>query len=271
MTAGTLPEVCVRRVRLALRLCRAVLLFQVCACEAHSQSIQGTQFDPTPVRLPRSTAARKRPVESFDLLLLRDVKGMSISPDGNWVAFVVGQAIYETNAYRSALFVASTLDSRVRSFGTAGTPHWDEINQWEPEDPQWSPDSKVVWYRARLKESGHWQVWSWSLVSGKRLQVTRFAGDVENYRFVSQGRVLFITVAKRASPLDRSKAYQPGLLFPGPIRPYQSIPVATQLRSAQEPKREYWVRNLRSGRERRATTEEIDTWKPPDASGSESL
>jgi len=261
----------VRRVRLVLRLCGAVLLFQVCAIEAQSQSIQGAQFDPTPVRLPRSTAARKRPVESSDLLRLRDVKGMSISPDGKWVAFVVAQAVYEANAYRSALFVASTLDSRVRSFGTAGTPHWDEINQWEPEDPQWSADSKVVWYRARLKESGHWQVWSWSLVSGKRLQVTRFAGDVENYRLVSQGRVLFITVAKRASPGVRSKAYQPGLLFPGPIRPYQSIPVTTQLRWAQEPKRQYWVHNLRSERERRATTEEIDAWKARDAADGESL
>jgi dipeptidyl aminopeptidase/acylaminoacyl peptidase len=261
----------VQRIRLVLSLCSAVPLFQVCTCEALSQSIQGAQFDRTPVRLPRSALAVKRPVDSSDLLRLRDVKGMSISPDGKWIAFVVGQAMYEANAYRSALFVVSTVDSRLRSFGTAGTPHWNEINQWEPEDPQWSADSKVVWYRGRLKESDHWQVWSWNLASGKRLRATRFAGDVENYRLVSQGRVLFITVAKRASPDRRSKAYQPGLLFPGPIRPYQSISVTTQLRWAQEPKREYWVHNLRSRHERRATTEEIDTWKPRDAPGGESL
>lgn len=252
-----------QRVRVVLSL---MFLFPVSACKAHSQSIQGAQFDPTPVRLPRSTAAGRRAVESSDLLRLRDVKGMSISPDGKWIAFVVGQAVYEDNAYRSALFVASTLDSRVRSLGTAGAPHWDEINQWAPEDPQWSADSKVVWYRARLKESDHWQVWSWNLASGNRLEVTHLAGDVESYRLVSQDRILFITVSKRASPDTRSKAYQPGLLFPGPIRPYQTIPVTTQMRWAQEAKRESWVHNLHSGRERRATTEEIDTWKPRDAS-----
>ena len=255
-----------RRLRLVLNF---AFLFQLCACEAHSQSIQEAQFDPTPVRLPRSNAG-KRPVSSLDLLRLRDVKGMSISPDGKWVAFVVGQAVYETNAYRSALFVVSTVDSRVRALGTAGTPHWDEINQWEPEDPQWSADSKVVWYRARLKETDHWQVWRWNLALGKRLRGTHFAGDVENYRLVSQGRVLFVTVSKRASPDARSKTYQPGLLFPGPVRPYLTIPVRTQMQWALEPKREYWIHD-RSGSERRATTEEIATWKPRDAVDGESL
>jgi len=159
----------------------------------------------------------------------------------------------------------------VRLCGTAGTPHWGDISQWEPEDPQWSAASKVVWYRARLKESDHWQVWSWNLASGKSIHVTHLAGDAENYRFVSQGPILFITVSTIALADVRSKAYQPGLLFPGPIRPYQSIPVTTQLRWAQEPKRQYWVHNLRSGRERRATTEEIDAWKARDAADVESL
>jgi len=246
-------------------------LLQVGACTARSQSIQGAQFDPTPVRLPRTTVERKRPVTSSDLLRLRDVKGMSISPDGKWVAFVVVQAVYETNAYRSALFVVSTVNSRVRSLGTAGTPHWDEINQWEPEDPQWSADSTMVWYRTRLKESDHWQVWSWNLALGKRLHVTHFVGDVESYRLVSQDRYLFVTVSKRASPDARSKTYQPGVLFPGPIRPYLTIPVTTQMQWAPEPEREYWIYDLRSEHERRATTKEIAIWKPSDAADGESL
>ena len=65
-------------------------------------------FDPTPVEIPTVSKATPRPVTSMDLLTLRDFHGLQISPDGRFVAFVLGQAVYETNSYRSALFVIGT-------------------------------------------------------------------------------------------------------------------------------------------------------------------
>lgn len=257
--------------RLVFRLWSSLLLFQLCSAEIRPQSIQGANFDTTPTRLEGPEAARNRAVTSMDLLSLRDLKGLSISPNGKWVALVVAQAVYETNAYRSALFVVSTGNARVRSFGTAGAPHWDEINQWASEDPQWSADGKVIWYRARLKESEHWQIWSWSLASGQRHQVTRARGDVESYQVVSNGGALFIKVAIHSSSDEESRSYQPGILFPGPIRPYQTIPVTTQMRLAREPRKEYWLHDLRSGQERRVTKEEISQWKPSEPSAGGNL
>jgi dipeptidyl aminopeptidase/acylaminoacyl peptidase len=229
---------------------------------AAAQWPQSAGFDPAPVHLEHSESHTTRPVTSMDLLTLRDPKGVRISPDGKWVAVVIGQAVYEANAYRSALFLVSTSTNEVRSLGTAGAPHWDEINQWSPEDPQWSPDSRTIWYRARLHDSEHWQAWSWSVGSGQSREVTHAPGNVENCRLVSDGRALFLTVGTRVSLHKAGNSYEPGILFPGPIRPYLSIPIETQIGLAQAPRREYWIHDLKTGRERRATAVEIKKSAP---------
>jgi hypothetical protein len=105
----------------------------------------GPGFDPTPVEIPSIPKTAPRPVKSMDLLNLRDIHGIQISPDGKYVAFVLGQAVYKTNSYRSGLFVVGTqTGTKPRNLGNAGPPHWDDINQWWPENPQWSADSKYI-------------------------------------------------------------------------------------------------------------------------------
>src|ERR1700721_2818666 len=119
-------------------------------------------FDPTPVALPASDAGSPRFVTGKDLLLLREIHGSSISPNGQWVAFVVGQADYETNGYRSGLFLVRTSGREAPvSLGTAGMPHWSSFNEWESERPQWSKDSRLVLYRTRMQREKSWQVWQW--------------------------------------------------------------------------------------------------------------
>ena len=78
-----------------------------CATGVRAQAVEGAGYDRAPVRLDESVTERARPVTPMDLLTLRDPKGVSISPDGSAVAFVVGQADYETNGYRSGLFVVA--------------------------------------------------------------------------------------------------------------------------------------------------------------------
>lgn len=227
-----------------------------------AQAIQAARFDPAPVRLDEPEATALRPVGPMDLLTLRDPKGLSLSPDGKNVAFVVGQADPRTNGYRSALFVVSTsANPQVRSFGTAGQPHWDNINQWISEDPEWSSDSKVIWYRARMEGQSEWEVWGWDGSSGKRQQVTRVPGDVESYCVQPGAHALFLTVLPHRTPRKEEEAFEPGILFSGQFRTYQSIPIVAQMRLAQEPVREYWIHDLGTREERRATEQEVDEWK----------
>jgi dipeptidyl aminopeptidase/acylaminoacyl peptidase len=255
-------ELCVRIRRWIFKLAGLCLALWALATETSAQSVQGAEFDPTPVNLDQTESKNARPVTSMDLLTLRDPKGLSISPDGKYVAFVVGQAVDAANGYRSGLFLVATGGNHsVRSLGTAGMPHWDGINQWIPEAPQWSPDSNVIWYRARMHAGERWQVWGWNLQSGRRQQVTRLGGDVESYRRIQDGHALFLTVVSPREAGTKPKSGESGILFSGQFRPYQSIPVLTQLESAEEPRRECWIHDLQTGRERRATEKEIHGWR----------
>jgi dipeptidyl aminopeptidase/acylaminoacyl peptidase len=226
-----------------------------------AQAIQGARFDPTPVRLSDSQMSTARPVTTMDLLTLRDSKGLSISPDGKYVAFVAGQADYETNGYRSALLVSSTTETpEVRSYGTAGAPCWDDINQWVVEDPKWSPNGETIWRRGRMDDQKEWQVWGWNRVSGRRRQVTHVPGDVESYRLEPALHRFFVTVNLRRTAEASEPSFEPGILFSGQFRTYQTIPILSQMKLAQEPTREYWIHDLNTGRERRATDDEISSW-----------
>jgi hypothetical protein len=110
-----------------------------------SQTVQGAGFDPAAIQIPAVQKSSDRAVTSWDLIALRDVHGLAISPDGKHVAVVIGQAVYETNSYRTSLLVVSTKPgSAPLNLGTAGVPHWDVINQWPAEAPQWSPDSRYI-------------------------------------------------------------------------------------------------------------------------------
>ena len=44
--------------------------------------------------------------------------------------------------------------------------------------------------------------------------------------------------------------------------PTKSIPVLTQVQEAKEPEHEYWIYDLKTQRQRRATESEVGAWKP---------
>lgn len=247
------------------RVIHAVAIFVValgwCVAGAHAQAVEGAGYDRAPVRLDESVTERARPVSPMDLLTLRDPKGVSISPDGRAVAFVVGQADYKTNGYRSGLFVVATeAGSRVRALGTAGMPHWDDINQWIDEAPQWSPDGKLISYRTKMDSKEHWQVSVWNLATGGRKKVTSVPGDVESYHWCLNGTSLFLESAKPPSDEHAGNAGESGILFNRAIHPYQVMPILAQMEEAKEPEREYWIYDVQTARERPATQDEIEEW-----------
>jgi dipeptidyl aminopeptidase/acylaminoacyl peptidase len=249
-----------------IRVVHGVAIFVValgcCATGAHAQVVEGAGFDRGPVRLDEHVVENGRPVMPMDLLTLRDAKGVSISPDGSAVAFVVGQADYETNGYRSGLFVVATeATSRVRALGTAGMPHWDDINQWIDEAPQWSPDGKHISYRTKMDSQEHWQVSVWNLATGQREKVTSVPGDVGSYHWCLNGTALFLESVKPRSSAHAGNPGESGILFNRAIRPYQVIPILTQMEDAKAPEREYWIYDVQTERERPARQAEIEEWE----------
>ncbi len=233
-----------------------------CGGQLFAQQIQGAGFDPEPVDLRGTTLGIGRAVTSRDLLTLRDPEGVSISPDGKQIAFVVGQAIADTNSYRSGLFVVATEgDKPVRSFGSAGTPLWDEINQWVPEAPQWSSDSRRISYRTRMSDSEHFQVWGWDAATGARKQISHVNGDVENYRWLGDASAMIVEIRTSPSEGQIENWAEHGILLDAEISPYRSVSVLAQRSQAQQ-KHEYWIHDYKTGIARRATQKEIREWFP---------
>lgn len=219
-------------------------------------------FDPTPVALPRSLPGPTRPVTAHDLLALRQVYGVSISPDGRKVAFVVGQADDTSNRYRSGLFVVSMDSGEPKCLGSAGTPHWDAIHQWIPEGPQWAENSGTLTYRMRMHVTDSWQVWSWDEKSDRLAQLTHVPGDVVSYRREDSERKLILQVKRPVDPKTREKTEMQGIHYDAQILPWQGMPVILASLDEQERVAETWVHDLATGEDRKATLAEERASEP---------
>jgi dipeptidyl aminopeptidase/acylaminoacyl peptidase len=223
-------------------------------------------FDPTPVEIPEIHKTVPRPVNSMDLLALRDLHGIQISPDGKRVAFVLGQAVHESNSYRTGLFVVRTHEgSKPVSLGTAGPPRWDQIGQWSPEAPQWSPDSTEIYYR--LKSTGIWQVWKWKLKGGAPVQITHAEHSVQSFQLSPDGTDLAIVVEKPYTE-DRQQLAEHGILYDGKLSMGKPIPILDEILKMRRgdtwpggaATTETWMHDLRNGSERKATEKELDAY-----------
>jgi dipeptidyl aminopeptidase/acylaminoacyl peptidase len=224
--------------------------------------VNGPGFDTTPVEIPKVREAASRPINSMDLLTIRDPHGVQISPDGRYVAFVLGQAVYETNSYRSGLFVVGTAPGSVPvSLGTAGPPRWSEIGEWLPEPPQWSPDSQYVIYR--LRANGRWQIWRWSRTGGRPIQLTHNAYDVERFKWSPDGRQIKFMVNKFPRDEQTEEVEQHGVLYDGSWWPWTKKPVVQEVLEHRV-EEEDWLLDVTTGQEKKLQKDDpagLERWR----------
>ena len=138
---------------------------------------------PSFLETPTVAGSASRPIRLMDLLTLRDVGGVRVSPDGEYVAFQVRQAVFETNTYRAAWFVSRTTPGRQPvNVGDAGDPRWFTANSgayigtWMVSQPEWSPDGQSIAFLA-LK-NGEVQVWRSRRDGTLQEQLTRNASNI---------------------------------------------------------------------------------------------
>jgi dipeptidyl aminopeptidase/acylaminoacyl peptidase len=248
---------------LRTRLLWVCLLVALLPIGLTAQQETEVAFDPTPVALSQSDVGSPRLVTSKDLLLLRENHGSSISPDGQLVAFVVGQADYETNGYRSGLFLVRTSGGEPPvSLGTAGMPHWTNLNEWESEQPHWSDDSRFVFYRTRMKPEETWQVWIWDTKTRGRNPLTHVLGDISKYALDSSGQKIVMKVELLANPTREKQRLEQGILYSDQMIPWEGVPSILKRLSASDRKSEIWVHELNTGIERMATEAEKHSFEP---------
>jgi len=236
------------------------LLLSCCSVIAQAQTITtAAGFDPRPVTIPEVSRENPRPITIDDLMAMRDLKGMSVSPDGKSVAYVVTQAVVETNSYRSALFVVGTeKGSIVKNLGSAGPARWDVYGQLDVA-PQWSPDSQYISYL--LKEGGTWQVWRWRREGGAPEQLTHNTLDVRDFRWSPDGAKIFFTTTDPPDLEDARRKAEEGIVWDGSIIASRGRPIMQWVLEGLPKKSQLWIYNVADKTEHRATTEEETTYK----------
>ena len=243
-----------------------VLFLLVITCSLVSQAQTVTTaagFDPTPVSIPEIAPGAARAITTDDLIGLRDIKGMSMSPDGKSVAYVVTQAVLETNSYRSALFVVGTEKaSTPRNLGSAGPARWGTFGQFDVP-PQWSPDSKQITYL--LQEGGTWQIWGWKRDGGPPQQLTHNSSDVQEYRWSPDGTKIFFTTSDPPNIEEAKKKAAEGIVWDGSIVISYGRPVMRWVLEGISRKTYLWICDVAERKERRATPDEETAYKSSQA------
>jgi len=237
------------------------LLLSIGSCL--SQVVQGAGFDPTPIQIPAIKQGAARAITSLDLASLRDVHGVSISPDGKHVAAIIGQPLCEANSYRTSLLLIDTKAGHSwRNLGTAGVPHWDVINQWISEAPQWSPDSRYITYRAQMAPGKSMQVWRWTPKREPPVQLTHVPGDVVRYRWMHDGSGLVLTVQPKRSPAEVRAIEEHGMLYDGSFPVWNRQSLVDAVLEWKSPEQQTWLYSFVTRKEHRATPDEVRTFGP---------
>ncbi len=239
------------------------LLALLASGELAAQQAIEPAFDPKPVTLPQSDSASPRPVTSKDLLSIREIHGLSISPDGQRIAFVVGQADFKTNSYRSGLFIVRRQGGTPAvCLGSAGEPHWSSINEWASEQPKWARNSRTIFYRMRMKKEERWQVWQWGKEPRGAKPLTHVPGDVVRYELDPTGRKLIMDVEFPIGREVEKGILERGILYDKQILPWEGMPALTTNLASAKIKNEIWIHELNTGVERKATPAEKHAFEP---------
>jgi dipeptidyl aminopeptidase/acylaminoacyl peptidase len=137
----------------------------------------------------------------FDIdtyLAMKSVSSITVSPDGEYLAYTQSQRALEKDTWQSAVWMKPTAGGEPVRISAAGTGAWS---------PKWSPDKR---YLAVLsaRRSGRTQVWLYDRRGGDAQQLTEFKQGVRSYEWSPDGTRMLLLV-KDASPADLDEVKRP--------------------------------------------------------------
>ena len=141
--------------------------------------------------LSAQTAPRKFTPE--DVLALRNVTDTQISPDGQWVAYVVTVADMKEDAFDSDVWLVAT---------AGGAPVRLTSSKKADNSPRWSPDGKRIAFLSARDERA--QIWIMSPFGGEPERLTEGKTAVQGFQWSPDGRRIAF-VAQQELTADEEK------------------------------------------------------------------
>ena len=120
-----------------------------------------------------------------DLMSLQSLSSPQISPDGEWVAYVVRSRDMEEDKSNTQIFMVAT---------SGGEPIPMTDKETSASDPQWSPDGKFLSFTASKAEDAKTQIWTLNRLGGEAVQLTNVIPGVGDYAWSPDGSRLLLTL-----------------------------------------------------------------------------
>jgi Tol biopolymer transport system component len=127
-----------------------------------------------------------RTLKPEDFATLRDVDEPNISPDGNFVAYVVKVADMDKDKRPGNLWLAKWdgSENRALTFGNKGQKH-----------PRWSPDGKWIGFLSgREDDNEEDQVWLLPISGGEAEKITTVKGGVDDFAWSPDSKRIALVV-----------------------------------------------------------------------------
>ncbi|MCB9963217.1 MAG: S9 family peptidase [Hyphomonas sp.] len=143
------------------------------------------------------TAQEQRPITVDDLLAIRTVSSVDLSPDGKWAAYVVNRNDMDKDKSLSQIWMVSA-DGKTALPLTGDT--------YSASDPQWSPDGSQLAFLATrddLDEDATSQVWTLDMRGGEARAYTDVTQGVDGFEWAPDGQRMVLLIQDES---DNDKA-----------------------------------------------------------------
>jgi len=132
-----------------------------------------------------------------DYFRIQRVSDPQISPEGNWIAFVISTMHLKKDKSESRIWMVPVEGGEAIPMTTKGNSAWR---------PRWSPDGKYLSFLA-ARGDDKTQVWTLFRKGGDSAQLTKVPQGVKSYEWSPDGSKLLLTIKDP----DRSASVQAGL------------------------------------------------------------
>ena len=193
-----------------------------------AESSKSSASEESRIVIPSGADGPKHPLTLPEIVQLREIDDVRISPDGKSVVFFVKHASVEKNDTRTALFRVST----------GGGPPVKLLERKSLSSLRWTPDGRFVTFLSG-DEKGT-QVWRIAGGGGGPEPVTRHAESVGGYDLSPDGKRIAFTTSASPADEEKSKLDAAGIVYDDEVMNLRDVSLKNWIRKPSE----LWVADL---------------------------